>query len=51
MYPYKCDMAKTDEIKKMFDWIENHKELEKVDVCICNAGIELHKTLSIVSPE
>ena len=44
-------MANTDEIKTMFDWIENHKDLKKVDVCICNAGVDLHKSLCDLSPE
>ena len=51
IYPYQCDMSSTDEIKKMFDWIEGHADLQKIDVCICNAGVDLHKSLTDLSPD
>ncbi len=27
-----------DEIRRMFEWIENHSELGRVDICVANAG-------------
>ena len=44
-------MADVENIKKMFEWIENNKDLGKVDVCICNAGIALSKALGDLTPE
>ena len=51
LYPYQIDLQSTDEIKKMFDWIETHQDLQKVDICICNAGVDLRKSLTAMSPE
>ena len=33
-----CDVSKEDEVANMFEWIEGHKDLAHVDVCIPNAG-------------
>ena len=38
-------MSKEDEVEKMFDWIENHPDLGRVDVCIPNAGFSHNSTL------
>ena len=46
MYPFKCDMSDTNNVLEMFKWIENHSELGRVDVCICNAGLVASKKLS-----
>ena len=51
LYPYKCDMTDLTNIKDMFDWIEKHADLGKVDVCVCNAGIAVSKKLTDLSPE
>ncbi|CAG7838082.1 unnamed protein product [Allacma fusca] len=40
---YKCDIAKEDEIEKMFQWIE--EKVGGVDVCINNAGIAVAEPL------
>ena len=49
--PYKCDLNDMNNIKDMFDWIENHQELGRVDVCVCNAGVDIHKGLNELTPE
>ena len=46
MYPFKCDMSDTNNVQEMFEWIENHSELGRVDVCICNAAFLMVKPLS-----
>jgi NAD(P)-dependent dehydrogenase (short-subunit alcohol dehydrogenase family) len=46
MYPFKCDMSDTSNVQEMFEWIENHSELGRVDVCICNAALVMAKPLS-----
>ena len=46
MYPFKCDMSDTNNVQEMFEWIENHSELGRVDVCICNAALVAAKKLS-----
>ena len=46
MYPYKCDLSNTKNVQDMFEWIENHPELGKVDICVCNAGKPMAKSLS-----
>jgi hypothetical protein len=38
-------LSNTDEIVKLFDWIENEPELGRVDVCIPNAGISSNSSL------
>ncbi len=38
-------MTSEDEIRKMFEWIENEPNLGRVDVCIPNAGLSVGKTL------
>merc|ERR1711997_820200 len=45
LYPYKCDMTKENDIMEMFEWIENHPDLGKIDVCIPNAGFSANKSL------
>jgi len=45
LYAYKCDMEKESEIEAMFAWIEEHKELGCVDVCINNAGMSTSESL------
>merc|ERR1711997_1269159 len=45
LYPYKCDMTKENDITEMFEWIENHPDLGKIDVCIPNAGFSADKSL------
>ena len=51
LYPFKCDLTDLPNIKRMFDWIENHADLGHVDVCICNAGMAIFKALSELAPE
>ena len=38
-------MTKEKDIKEMFEWIENHPDLGKIDVCIPNAGFSANKSL------
>lgn len=38
-------MTKEAEIRQMFEWIENHPDLGKVEVCIPNAGFSADKSL------
>jgi len=38
IWAYQCDVSKEDEVSKMFEWIEGHKDLGQVDVCVPNAG-------------
>lgn len=45
LYAYKCDMESEDDINGMFNWIAEHKELGKVDICINNAGMSTSETL------
>ena len=42
---FQCDLSNTDEITKMFEWIENDSDLGRVDVCIANAGISTNSSL------
>ena len=44
-YPFKCDLQKEDEIKSMFQWIQEHPDLGTIDVCIPNAGLTKSITL------
>ena len=44
-----CDLAKDEDIQKMFNWIKNHPELGQVDVCICNAGQIIMKSALRIS--
>lgn len=38
-------MTKEAEIRDMFQWIEGHPDLGKIDVCIPNAGLSFDKSL------
>ena len=38
-------MASEDEVRKMFEWIENQPSLGKIDVCIPNAGLCIGNSL------
>lgn len=46
LYARKCDIESETEIKQMFQWIADHKELGRVDVCINNAGMSTAESLS-----
>ena len=37
-FPLQCDVSKEDEVTNMFEWIEGHKDLGRINVCIPNAG-------------
>lgn len=50
-YPYKCDMVQDKEIKDMFDWIKQHKDLGSLEVTVCNAGMAVYKSLLEASPQ
>ena len=50
-FGFECDLDKDEDIRRMFDWIQNHPELGQVDVCICNAGILNNRNLSKESSE
>lgn len=45
IYPYKCDVSKEDEVGKLFEWVEAHPDLGKVDVCVPNAGFSTPESL------
>lgn len=45
LHPYKCDLENFDEIRTMFEWIENEPELGRVDICIPNAGLSANTSL------
>jgi len=45
LYAYKCDLSSESDIEAMFDWIENHKDLGRIDVCINNAGMSTAESL------
>jgi NAD(P)-dependent dehydrogenase (short-subunit alcohol dehydrogenase family) len=51
IYPVKCDMGDMSSIADMFQWIESHAELGRVDSCICNAGMAIPKNLSDLTPD
>ena len=40
-FGFECDLEKEGDIRNLFDQIEKHPELGHVDVCICNAGINI----------
>lgn len=43
LVPYKCDLSNTDDIEKMFKWINaNHKG---VDLLVNNAGVSTNASL------
>jgi len=39
LYARRCDLTQETDIRSMFDWVETHPELGRVDVCINNAGL------------
>jgi len=43
LVPYKCDLTKTDEIEKMFHWIDTYHK--GVDVLVNNAGVSRMKPI------
>merc|ERR1719266_1398653 len=45
LYSRRCDVAEESQIREMFNWIEEHPDLGKVDVCINNAGLSAAETL------
>ena len=45
LYSRRCDVAEEIQIRQLFDWIEEHPDLGKVDVCINNAGLSAAETL------
>ena len=45
LYSRRCDVAAESDIREMFNWIEEHPDLGKVDVCINNAGLSAAETL------
>lgn len=45
LYSRRCDVAEEIQIRQLFDWIEEHPDLGKVDVCINNAGLSTAETL------
>ena len=45
LYSRRCDVAEESQIREMFDWIEEHPDLGRVDVCINNAGLSAAETL------
>ena len=45
LYSRRCDVAVESEIRELFNWIEEHPDLGKVDVCINNAGLSAAETL------
>ena len=51
MFPYQCDMTDISNIESMFKWIENHSDLGKLDICICNAGVAVGKSLTELTPD
>lgn len=44
-YLFQCDLENFDEIRTMFEWIENEPELGRVDICIPNAGLSANTSL------
>ena len=44
-YYRQCDLAKEEDIRSLFAWIESHPDLGKVDICINNAGFSTSNTL------
>lgn len=46
VFPYKVDLTDEGDTRKMFDWIEAHPELGKVDICMNNAGVIYSAPLS-----
>ena len=51
MFPYQCDMTNITNIQIMFEWIEDHAELGKLDICVCNAGVGNMKSLIELTPD
>ena len=51
MYPYQCDLADISSVQSMFEWIKNHPDLGRLNICICNAGFAIAKPLTELSPE
>jgi len=45
LYSRRCDVAEENQIREMFNWIEEHPDLGRVDVCINNAGLSAAETL------
>ena len=45
IFPYKCDLSDNNQVEEMFKWIENHKDLGRIDVCVPNAGLSRAATL------
>ena len=45
LYSRRCDVAEEIQIRQLFEWIEEHPDLGKVDVCINNAGLSAAETL------
>jgi len=45
LYARQCDLEQESDIRDLFQWIENNKELGQVDVCINNAGMSTKENL------
>lgn len=45
LYARQCDVEQESDIKEMFEWIEGHQELGRIDICINNAGMSTAETL------
>ena len=47
LYSRQCDVAEEGQIREMFNWIEEHPDLGRVDndMCINNAGLSAAETL------
>ena len=45
LYSRRCDVAEESQIREMFNWIEEHPDLGRVDVCVNNAGLSAAETL------
>ena len=45
LYSRRCDVAEENQIREIFNWIEEHPDLGRVDVCINNAGLSAAETL------
>ena len=43
-----CDLQSEQEVRDMFNWVEQHPDLGRVDVCINNAGLSTAETLTEV---
>ena len=45
IYLFQVDLEKDGEITQMFEWIENHPKLGRVDICVPNAGFSTNVSL------